>query len=181
MIVLETERLYLRQWVPDDWVRFKQLLVNPQVSQYVPQRDWTDERIQSRISDYTQQSGIRGWTLWPVIHRADSRFIGFCGFGNEDSSEVGMGWRLLPEYWGQGLATEAAAATLHYGFSTWGFPLVSAHAQIPNKASSRVLEKIGMTYDGTGKLDGFDVVRYVAQMPRIGANDAATDGRCIGS
>jgi RimJ/RimL family protein N-acetyltransferase len=175
VIVLETERLYLRQWVPDDWVRFKPLLIDPRVTQYVPERDWTDERIQSKIREYTQQSSTRGWTLWPVIHRADSRFIGFCGFGDEDSSEVGIGWRLLPEYWGQGLATEAAAATLQHGFSTWGFPIVSAHAQTPNKASIRVMEKIGMTYDGTGKLDGFDVVRYVAQNPRVGVNNAATD------
>ena len=79
MIVLETERLYLREWVPDDWVRFKPLVVDPRVIQYVPQRDWTDEKIQSRIREYTQQSRTRGWTLWPVIDRADSRFIGFCG------------------------------------------------------------------------------------------------------
>ena len=91
-----------------------------------------------------KQSRTRGWVLWPVIHRADSRFIGFCGFGEEDNSEVGMGWRLLPEYWGQGLATEAAAATLQHGFATWGFSHVVAYVQKPNAASIRVMEKIGM-------------------------------------
>lgn len=165
MIVLETDRLYLRQWVPDDWVRFKPLLVDPRVSEYVPQRDWTDERIQSKIREYTQQSRTRGWTLWPVIHRAESRFIGFCGFGEEDNTEVGMGWRLLPEYWGQGLATEAAAATLQHGFSTWGFSHVVAYVQKPNAASIRVMEKIGMIYDGVCDHEGIEAIRYVVSNP----------------
>lgn len=165
MIVLETERLYLRHWVPNDWVRFKPLLIDPRVIQYVPQRDWTDEKIQSRICEYTQQSETRGWTLWPVILRSKSEFIGFCGFGEEDNSEVGMGWRLLPEYWGQGLATEAAAATLQHGFSTWGFSHVVAYVQEPNVASIRVMEKIGMLCDGVCDYEGIEAIRYVARNP----------------
>ncbi|NUQ61347.1 MAG: aminoacyl-tRNA hydrolase [Pirellulales bacterium] len=165
MIVLETERLYLRQWVPDDRVRFKPLLIDPRVTQYVPQRDWTDEKIESQMREYIQQSQGRGWTLWPVIHRADSKFIGFCGFGEEKTSEVGIGWRFLPEYWGQGLATEAAAATLRLGFAKWRFPRAVAHAQKPNVASIRVMEKIGMTCDGVCDHEGIEVVRYVIGNP----------------
>lgn len=176
MIVLETERLYLRQWVPDDWVRFKPLLVDPRVSEYVPQRDWTDERIKSKISEYSQQSRTRGWALWPVIHRADSRFIGFCGFGDEDSSKIGMGWRFLPEYWGQGLATEAAAATLQHGFATWDFSHVVAYVQKPNAASIRVMEKIGMIYDGVCDYEGTEAIRYVVRNPHV-SNGPATKMR----
>jgi len=165
VIVLQTERLYLRQWVPADRVRFKPLLIDPRVTQYVPQRDWTDEKIEDRIHEYIQQSQSRGWALWPVIHRADARFIGFCGFGEEDSSEIGIGWRFLPEYWGQGLATEAAAATLQLGFAKWGFPRVVAHAQKPNAASIRVMAKIGMACDGVCDHEGIEIVRYVIDNP----------------
>jgi ribosomal-protein-alanine N-acetyltransferase len=52
--------------------------------------------------------------------------IGFCGFSDEFPPDVEIGWRFLPEYWGKGLATEAAKAVMRYGFDTFGFgPLLS--------------------------------------------------------
>ena len=68
----------------------------------------------------------RGWILWPVIHRDDAVLIGFCGFSDEFPPDVEIGWRFLPDYWGKGLATEAAKAVMRYGFDTFGFgPLLS--------------------------------------------------------
>jgi len=167
MIVLETERLYLREWVPDDWVRFKPLVTDPDVIRYIHQGDpWTDERIQRRILEYIEFGQTRGWHLWAVIHRADSRLIGFCGFADYFLPDVEIGWRLLPEYWGRGLATEAARATLDYGFRTWNFPRVISVAQTPNRASIRVMEKLGMTYDGKFEHHGDECVRYVIENPR---------------
>jgi RimJ/RimL family protein N-acetyltransferase len=167
MIVLETERLYLREWVPDDWIRFKPLVVEPRVIQYINQGGpWPDHRIQTRVLEYIHFGQTRGWHLWPVIHRADAALIGFCGFSDGRPPDVEIGWRLLPDYWGQGLATEAAKATLDYGFRSWSFSPVIAVAQTPNRASIRVMEKIGMTFDGTMDDRGAEVVRYVARNPR---------------
>ena len=161
MIVVETERLYLREWVPDDWVRFKPLAVDHRVLQYIGNGDpWTDDRIERRVGEYIHLSQTRGWIFWPVIHRADSKLIGFCGFSDGFPPDVEIGWRLLPEYWGQGLATEAAKATLDYGFKTWSFPRVISVAQRANRASIRVMEKIGMTFDGAFTHDGAEVVRH---------------------
>jgi ribosomal-protein-alanine N-acetyltransferase len=172
MIVLETERLYLREWVPDDWLRLQPLVVDPRVVKYIRQGGpWTDERIERRVQQYIEYGRTRGWHLWPVVHRADARLIGFCGFSDGFPPDVEMGWRLLPEYWGQGLATEAATATLEHGFRTWNFPRVIAVAQTPNRASIRVMEKIGMTYDGTFEHEGVEVVRYVAESPRAASSD----------
>lgn len=167
MILLETERLYLREWVPDDWVRFKPLVVDPRVVKYIsPGKPWTDQRIENRVRDYIHYGQTRGWHLWPVIHRDDSKLIGFCGFADGFPPDVEIGWRLLPEYWGRGLATEAAQATLDYGFQTWNFRRVIAVAQTPNRASIRVMEKIGMTFDGTFRHQDVEVVRYVVGNPR---------------
>jgi len=166
MIVLETERLFLREWVPDDWVRFKPLVVEPRVIRYINQGGpWPDSKIENRVRQYIHFGQIRGWHLWPVIHRADATLIGFCGFSDGFPPDVEIGWRLLPQYWGQGLATEAAQATLDYGFRTWNFSRVIAVAQAPNRASIRVMEKIGMTFDGTFDDRGTEVVRYVARNP----------------
>jgi ribosomal-protein-alanine N-acetyltransferase len=168
MIVLETERLYLREWVPDDWLRFKPLVVDPRVVEYIkPGEPWSDDRIENRVREYIQLSQTRGWILWPVIHRADTKLIGFCGFSDGFPPDVEIGWRLLPEYWGQGLATEAATATLEYGFATWNFPRVIAVAQDLNRASIRVMEKIGMTFDGMFIHEDAEVVRYAVENPRF--------------
>jgi RimJ/RimL family protein N-acetyltransferase len=60
MIVLETERLYLREWVPDDWVRFKPLVVDPRVIQYINQGGpWPDDRIENRVRENTGGRGLR--------------------------------------------------------------------------------------------------------------------------
>jgi ribosomal-protein-alanine N-acetyltransferase len=179
MIVLETERLYLREWVPDDWIRFKPLVVDPRVLQYIHQGEpGTDERIENRVREYIEFGQSRGWHLWPVIHRADTKLIGFCGFSDGFPPDVEIGWRLLPDYWGQGLATEAATATLEYGFAMWDFPRVIAVAQKLNRASIRVMERIGMTFDGTFTHDGAEVVRYVVENPRNVSPDAASSLIC---
>jgi hypothetical protein len=50
MILLETSRVYLREWVPDDWIRFKPLAVDPRVLQFIhPNEPWSDERIRNRV------------------------------------------------------------------------------------------------------------------------------------
>jgi len=167
VIVLQTERLLLREWIPECWTLFKPLVVDPRVIRYIHQGGpWPDERIEKRVDQYIEYGRTRGWHLWPVIHRADSRLIGFCGFSDGFPPDVEIGWRLLPEYWGQGLATEIARATLDHGFRTWDFPRVIAVAQTANRASIRVMEKIGMTFDGSFDDRGVEVVRYVAVNPR---------------
>jgi len=63
-------------------------------------------------------------------------------------------------YWGQGLATEGARASLHYGFAGRGLDQIIAAAFIDNVASRRVLEKIGMTYTGETRFAGLTVAGY---------------------
>ncbi len=103
MIICETERLYLREWVPDDWKRFKPLATDPRVLKYIGAgTPLTDDQIKGRIEKWINQARERGWTLWAVIHREDSELIGFCGFWDGFPPDVEIGWRLRPEYWGQG-------------------------------------------------------------------------------
>ncbi len=175
MIVLETNRLYLREWVPDDWIRFKPLVVDPRVVRHInPGEPVTDDRIENRVREYRHFGQTRGWHFWPVIHRADAKLIGFCGFSDGFPPDIEIGWRLLPDYWGQGLATEIAAATLEYGFATWDFPRIIAVAQKLNRASIRVMEKVGMTLDGTFTHENAEVVRYVVENPRHRPLDEAS-------
>ncbi len=168
MIICETERLYLREWVPDDWKRFRPLATDPRVLRYIGHgTPWTDEQIQARIDDWITLGRQRGWILWPVIHRDDAALIGFCGFWDGFKPDVEIGWRLLPEYWGQGIATEAARAVMDSGFQRFGFPRLISVAQAGNKASIRIMEKLGMEFERTFLHEGFEVVCYSKPNPAL--------------
>ena len=165
MVLVETERLFVRQWVPDDWKRFRPLATDPRVLEYISTEPWSDERIQQFINKGIEVAKTRGWILWPVIHREDAALIGFCRFADGFQPDVEIGWRLLPDYWGRGLATEAAKAVMQYGFDTFGFERVISVAQPANHRSIRVMEKLGMILEKRFIHKGTEVVCYAKPNP----------------
>jgi ribosomal-protein-alanine N-acetyltransferase len=166
MVILETERLFLRDWVPGDWKRFQPLATDPRVLRYIGRGEpWPDERIRAFVHGAIEKARSRGWILWPVIHRADAELIGFCGFADGFSPEVEIGWRLLPAYWGQGLATEAATAVMQFGWRKFDFDRLISVAQPANRASIRVMEKLGMTFEQEFTHNGIPVVCYAKANP----------------
>ncbi len=77
--------------------------------------------------------------------------------------EVEIGYRLPQSAWGKGYATEGAAALLRYGFETVGLDRIIGLTYPANKPSQRVLEKIGMKYQGMGHYFDLDLRYYVAE------------------
>ena len=165
MVLVETERLFIRQWVPDDWKRFRPLGTDPRVLEYLATEPWSDERIRRFIDKGIEVAKTRGWILWPVIHREDAVLIGFCGFSDEFPPDVEIGWRFLPDYWGKGLATEAAKAVMRYGFDTFGFGRLICVPQAANRPSIRVAEKLGMAFERSFVHKGKEVVCYAKDNP----------------
>ncbi len=103
------------------------------------------------------------WTLRP--RGAPDRFLGWVLLIPDDAEgpEVEIGWRLLPEHWGQGYAGEAASVLLGYGLDRLALPLVISDIRAGNPASLRVARRIGMTEtrryrDG----EGHELVRFEA-------------------
>ena len=80
---------------------------------------------------------------------------------------VDVGYRFHPEYWGQGFATEACAASLEFGFGTLGLHEIVAFVLPNNGASIRVLEKVDMQPDGDVIYDGLLALRFHKRVPRI--------------
>jgi ribosomal-protein-alanine N-acetyltransferase len=172
MVLLKTERLFLREWVPDDWKRYKPLATDPRVLRYigggVPS---SDERIKRFVWGGIEKAKTRGWILWPVIHREDAELIGFCGFGDGFPPDVEIGWRLRPEYWGHGLATEIARAVMEYGWERFRFERLISVIHPGNRASIRVAEKLGMTREATFTHLGVEVLRYAKGNPHLVQKD----------
>ena len=113
--------------------------------------DWVTAEI--RASERRFDRGGAG--LWAVRRLGDPSVVGFVGFREFfEPPEPQLLYGLLPEHWGQGLATEAAAAACGFAFDTLGWSEVRAAIDVPNTASGAVLVRLGFraertTDDGT--------------------------------
>ncbi len=96
--------------------------------------------------------------LWHVEKLAAPGCIGWCGlFPLEDSGFIEIGYRYARAAWGRGLATEAAAAALDYGFQVLELDLIVAVSHPDNAASHRVLQNIGLRRAGTARHYGHEL------------------------
>jgi [ribosomal protein S5]-alanine N-acetyltransferase len=148
--ILETDRLCLWEFVEEDAQAFFELNSNPDVVRFTGDGPLTSveearKGLRERpINDYR----THGFGRWAVVHKQSDKIIGFAGLKYlDDLQEVDLGYRLLPEYWGQGLTTEASIACVQYGLTTLKLPRILGLVDPANVASVRVLEKSGLTFD----------------------------------
>lgn len=154
-----------RDWNAADLEPFHSICSDPSVMQFVGDGEpWSRERTEQFVARAREMSQTLGFCRWPVIDKSCSALIGFCGFlPASDGAEIG--WRLAKEYWGRGLATEAARAVLNHGFETLGFQRVIATVQSPNRASIRVVEKLGMKPESSFLRNGRTVILFSIDHP----------------
>jgi len=91
-----------------------------------------------------------GYGLWAIFDRASGAFVGRGGLQHtavSGSDEVEVGWAIVPERWGEGLATELALASVNAGFETLALGELIAYTHPDNLASRRVMEKAGFSYE----------------------------------
>lgn len=158
---LETTRTYLRQFTIDDAHDLYQLNLDPEVLKYTGDKPFgTVDDAKAFLSSYDQYNKYNVGRLAVVVKDTD-QFIGWCGL-KFDLDQYDIGFRLFREYWNQGFATEAAGRCVEYGFNHLGLSEIIGRARKENKASIRVLEKIGMTFKKTFDFDGQEGVIYFA-------------------
>jgi RimJ/RimL family protein N-acetyltransferase len=168
VVEIETARLLLRRWRDGDLEPYARICADPQVMRYIGGgAPLMREQSEAQISDFIRHWDERGFGLWAVEHRASGVFIGFVGLAYqqewiEDEHRTEVGWRLDPAYWGRGLATEGAVASVRYGFEELGLERIISIIQPENAASRRVAEKAGLTLRGETRWRGDDVVWYAA-------------------
>jgi RimJ/RimL family protein N-acetyltransferase len=148
---LRTPRLVLRQWRDDDLASFAELNADPEVMRHFPS---VLGRAESDALALCARALItaRGWGLWAVEVRDGAPFIGFVGlaqprFDAHFTPAVEIGWRLAPEHWGYGYATEGARAAISYAFEELELEEIVSFTTVANDRSRRVMERLGMTHD----------------------------------
>jgi RimJ/RimL family protein N-acetyltransferase len=148
MQILETDRLVLRHLERDDLEDLYALYRDPEIRRYFPEgtltRDETREELEWFLNGHPEHPELG---LWATIHRPSGRFIGRCGllpWTIDDRAEVEVAYLLDKEFWGQGLATEAARAIVEYAFDRLGLSRLICLIDPANQASIGVAEKLGM-------------------------------------
>jgi [ribosomal protein S5]-alanine N-acetyltransferase len=145
-MVLETERLILREMTIHDVDDLLEVLSDPEAMQFYPQPfdcQMTQTWIERNIQRYAQH----GFGLWAIILKENGKLIGDCGLVVQEVGgveEIEVGYHVHRDLWGKGLATEAAQACRDYGFSQLGFDKLISLINPANIASRRVAEKNGM-------------------------------------
>ncbi|HLW82684.1 MAG TPA: GNAT family N-acetyltransferase [Candidatus Acidoferrales bacterium] len=161
---LETERLWLSPWSDADLENARPIFTDPDVMRYINGGlPLMDDEIRKFIARQQNYFRSRGFCLWKLLLKAEGRFIGFCGLQPlelDGASEIEIGWRLVKEQWGRGLATEAAAEALRDIVSRARLSRFIAIAMPENRASLRVMKKLGMKFERATHKGGFDVVVY---------------------
>lgn len=168
--ITQTERLTLRRLRLGDDRFILELVNDPQFLRNIGDRG---VRNLHDARKYLQHGPLasyeeHGFGLFMVERRPDGLPIGICGLLKRPTLEdVDVGFALLPAFHGQGYATEAAAATLHWGRQHLGLERVIAITSPDNVASARVLEKIGLRFDRMIRLaeDGEEVRLFVPEAP----------------
>ncbi len=149
MIVAETPRLILRHLTKDDVDDLAVIYADPIVMKFYPST-WTYEETQQQVERIINTYEQRGFSLWATIHKADNKFIGRCGLIPQlvdGQQEIEIGYMLAKEYWGRGLATEAACASRDYGFEKVGCNRLISLIDPGNIGSQKVAMKVGLTYE----------------------------------
>ena len=162
-IFTETERLILREIMPTDRNGLFAIDSDPDVNTFLGRNPVEKiEQIDDLITFIRKQYVDNGIGRWAMIEKDTNNFIGWCGLKlvkeltNNYINYYDLGYRLNKNYWGKGFGTEAAKATLDYGFNNMKLKDIYAIADSQNIASKNIIQKVGLKYINTFKLDNTD-------------------------
>ena len=159
-MIIETERLIIRELVQDDAEGMFVLDSDPEVHRYVGNKPVTDVAQCREVIDFIrEQYRTNGVGRLAVVHKQTGEFLGWCGVKlfkekvNGHSDFYDIGYRLIKAHWGKGYATESAKAILKHSFATLPTDEIFAMTDVNNQQSRKVLEKIGLKHVETFNYD----------------------------
>ncbi len=168
---LRTARLLLRAWRETDRAPFAVLNADPIVMEYFPDQ-LTRAESDQLIARIEAGFASSGYGLWALEVRATGEFVGFTGlavpsFDAHFTPAVEVGWRLARSAWGKGYATEAAVASIAFGFADAGLAEIVSFTSTTNVRSRAVMERIGMSHDPADDFDHPDLEETDPLRPHV--------------
>jgi RimJ/RimL family protein N-acetyltransferase len=152
-----TPRLVLRPFTDVDRAPFADLNAHPLVVESLGESQ-TRSESDALVDRFSEEMAREGWGLWAVEVAGGAPFVGMVGLHRVNPAlpcapAVEVGWRLHPDHWGHGYATEAATASLRFGFDDARLEEIVAFTTTLNVRSLAVMERIGMVHDPAGDFD----------------------------
>jgi ribosomal-protein-alanine N-acetyltransferase len=168
-VVIETDRLLLRIFTIDDAPLLYELNSDAYVTRYTGDPMKNVEHAQQVLEEIIlPQYTLYNYGRWSVHKKPGHEFIGWCGLKYVPArNEVDLGYRFKKSEWGNGFATEAAHATIKYGFDRLHLSRIIGRAMPQNTGSLKVLKKLGMSYVSEGIIDGHAAITYEIINPLI--------------
>ncbi|HEX2666862.1 MAG TPA: GNAT family N-acetyltransferase [Gammaproteobacteria bacterium] len=147
---IESPRLLIRAWEPADRPAFTRFVSDPEMMRYISfGRAWDEARIDAVLQRQARFLAEHGCCVGAAVLKETGEVVGFAGLQPQDKSGFyEFAWWVWKDYWNRGFATELAEAMKRHAFDVMKLPKVVAIADVPNLASIRVMEKIGMRYEG---------------------------------
>jgi RimJ/RimL family protein N-acetyltransferase len=144
---IETERLLLRTYKPDEMEKVYELCSDKDVTRHFPPYFKIEKKeVLASLPARLQRWRTQGFGQFGVFDKANENLIGYCGFQYLDQTEaVEIYYGFFKKYWGKGFATEAARAALQFGFEQVKLSEIAAVTHPDNIESQNVLRKIGFT------------------------------------
>jgi len=159
---VETARLRLRLFTPDDLDRMCEITRDPEVMRYIGHgHPFSREETWKNLNTIMNAFRRRGYGRWAMERRDTGALVGYCGLSS-GNPEVGIevAYMLAREEWGKGFALEAGRAALRYGFETLGVSSIAGITIRGNSRSGRVLERLGMRFVRNARYYEFSCTHY---------------------
>ncbi len=166
-VIIETSRLLLRLFTPDDVQLIYDLNNDPEVTRFTHDPIWNLNHAKEILEkNILPQYVLYNHGRWAVHLKPNHEFIGWCGLKyRPELNEVDLGYRLIKKYWGNGFATEAAFSSIQYGFEKLNLNIITGRAEPANIASCKVLERCGLLYIGLQQVEGYNLRTYQITNP----------------
>jgi len=159
-IILETERLILREFKLSDAQKFYELNSDWEVMKYTGEGEFNSvgaaEELIRNYSDYEKN----GFGRNTVILKSLGEIIGWCGLKKHADGMIDLGYRLFKKDWNKGYAAESSRAIIGFGFLNYEIEEIVGRADEKNIASIRVLEKVGMKFWKKESCEGIEGSLY---------------------
>jgi len=164
---LTTPSLTLRPFNKRDAEPLYEILQEKNLLRYYPNpKPPNREKVRKLITQQLDHWEEHGYGWWAVEMRTNKQLIGWCGLQYlPDTEEVEVAYLLSKAYWGRGLATEGARASLQYGFEQLGLECIVGIVHPGNVASQRVLEKAGLTFVEQARYFEMECYRFIKHRP----------------
>jgi len=166
-VILETNRLLLRELEPNDLDFLASMMADPDVSHHYDRRfsrEAADEWLHRQLERYAAD----GHGLWLAVDKETGTSVGQVGLilqTVEGRKRPEIGWLLDRKQWGKGYATEAGAAVRDVAFSRWQYPEVISLIRPANTPSQRVAERLGMSAGPRVWFNGSEHIVYRSEAP----------------